>query len=238
MLRTADVGSYNLGEGHERTYQVMLNSMNADRKLYIDKYVISKMIDYNFGPNAKRATIKFRKLGQTDTALLKELLLALINLNKINIDIEELGQATGMTIEEVKETLAEPPRPGEGDPADPDADPASPDTPTDRVPRREARAVAKEITDRVRGQVEAAFRKGAFEGEINMGFKRKMEKAFAADGYAQSPIAAANELYGRMDHWLADVTTSLPPSEWLGPEEFMDLFGNVLRNELSNASGS
>jgi hypothetical protein len=238
MLRTADVGSYNLGEGHERTYQVMLNSMNADRKLYLDKYVISKMIDYNFGPNAERATITFRKLGQTDTALLKELLIALVNQNKVKVDIEELGQATGMTIEEVKETLKQPPAPGDDPATDPETDPAGNTASNTARQRRESRAVAKEIVDRVRGQIESAFRSGTFDGvQINMGYKRKMEKAIVTDGCSTSPIQATNRLYGMMDYWLGDVTSSLKPTDFSGPEEFMSIFSNVLDNELVNVGG-
>ena len=239
MLRTADVGSYNLGQGHERTYQVMLNSMNDDRKLYIDKYVISKMIDYNFGTNAPRARIRFRKLGQTDTALLKELLLALINKDKIKVDITELGQATGMSIEEIRESTTEPPKPGEGDDDDADTGEDGEPTPNASIATRavsESHAVAKEIVNRVRGQVEAAFRAGQFPKELNLGFKNKMEKAVARDG-AMFPIAATAQLYENMDKWSADVTGSMSPNDWDSPDEFMSVFNTVLHRELANASG-
>lgn len=234
LLRTADVGSYNLGQGHERIYQVMLNAMNADRKQYLDKYVISKMIDYNFGPNAPRAYIVFRKLGQTDTQLLKELLVALVGQDKVKLDLEELGQMTGMTLDEVRETTAPPPEPGQ----DPETAPSDPNASPADNRRAESRAVAKEIVARVRGQVETAFRNGSFDDlQFNLGYKRKMERAMVTDGYAASPIQATNNLYGKMDYWLGDVTRSMRPSDFSGPEEFMSIFDRVLHNELANVGG-
>lgn len=235
LLRTADVGSYNLGQGHERIYQMMINAMNADRKMYIDKYIIRKMINYNFGVNAPNAYISFRKMGNTDAAMLKEVIVALINRGSAKIDLNELGQAVGMTLTEVDGTLQPPPTPEDGqdapDPATDDADASN-----TAANRRESFAVAKEIGDRVRGQVEASFRVNDWSRPLNMGFKRKMEKALASDGYSRSPIAATNEMYGNLDHWLGDVTSSMKPSEFSGPDEFMAMFENVLNHEIANAS--
>lgn len=234
LLRTADVGSYNLGQGHERIYQLMVNAMNADRKLYLDKYVIRKMIDYNFSKNAPDARIIFRKMGNTDSTMLKEIITTLINRGDAKPDLEELGQMAGMTLKEIRDTLQPDPAPDpNADPAqtDPNADPAT----KDRIGRRETRAVAKEMSTRIRQQVEGAFEAGTFEGKnYNMGFKRKMERAMVNDAYAFAPIKATEELYGRMDLWLADVTSSMRPSDFASPDEFMSIFDNVLDNELIN----
>ena len=240
LLRTADVGSYNLGQGHERIYQMMINALNADRKFYLDKYILSKMTDYNFGPNAPRPTIAFRKMGNTDATMLKELLVAVINAGKAKVDLEELGQAVGLSLTEVKETLKPPADPAADPNADPPADNPPADPSTDHasiivMSRAESTAVVTEITHRVRGQIEGAFRHGSFESLIvSMGFKRKMEKAMFSDGHP-SPILAANRVYDAMDLWLKDVLESLKPSDFDGPEEFMAVFERVLRNTLSAA---
>src|SRR6478735_428864 len=117
LLRTADVGSYNLGVGHMQMYLWMLNAMNDDRKQYIDQYLLSRMVDYNFGVNAPRAKIVFRKLGDLNAEMISSLLQALVSKDKVKLDYRELGEMAGMTIEEIKETVA---------PAvDPNADPAA-----------------------------------------------------------------------------------------------------------------
>jgi hypothetical protein len=237
LLRTADVGSYNLGQGHERIYQLMINAMNADRKIYIDKYIIRKMIDYNFGVNAPDATIVFRKMGNTDATMLKEIIVSLINANKAKIDLEELGKMAGMTLTEIQQTLTPPPDPAADPAADPNADPAADPASTNRTRRDESRAVAKEIVDRVRPQIEAAFRASTFDGvKVNMGYKRKMEKALIADGYAASPIAASNQIFGKMDNWVSDALT-LEPTDYSSPNEFMDIFSRVLDLEIANTGG-
>jgi hypothetical protein len=236
LMRTADVGSYNLGQGHERVYQMMINAMNSDRKLYIDKYIIRKMVNYNFSEKAPDAQIVFRKMGNTDATMLKELIIAVINSGKAKVDLEELGQAVGLSLTEVRETVAPPPEPTP-DPAegDEDGEPAAAASPP-AARRGETVAVGTEIVDRVRPQVEAAFRNGTFDGlQINMGFKRKMEKAVASDGYSASPINAANQIYGHLDHWLDDVLTSMGPSDFSGPEELVSMFSNVLTHEIANA---
>lgn len=235
LLRTADVGSYNLGQGHERTYQMMINAMNADRKMYIDKYIIRKMINYNFGVNAPDAEIIFRKMGNTDATMLKEIVVALMNAGRAEIDLTELGQAVGLTLKEIEVTTEAPPEPG-AEPQDPDADPSDGDASNIATKRRESFAVAKEIADRIRGQVESSFRVNDWSRPLNMGFKRKMEKALASDGCSRSPIASANEMYGNLDHWLYDVTSSMKPSEFSGPDEFMAMFENVLNHEITHAS--
>jgi len=245
LLRTADVGSYNLGQGHERIYQMMINALNADRKFYIDNYILRKMVNYNFSEKAPDARIIYRKMGNTDATMLKELIIAVINSGKAKVDLEELGQAVGLSLEEVKETLKPPAEPGadpEEDPnGDPDADNPPADPAKDRASittreRHESTAVAKEIGHRVRGQMESAFRHGSFDNlTVSMGFKRKMEKALFTDGHP-SPIRTANDVYVAMDLWLADVLMSLKPSDFEGVEEFMTVFSNVLQNTLDAAN--
>lgn len=226
LLRTADVGSYNLGEGHERIYQIMLNSMNADRKLYIDNYLLNRMVDFNFGTNAARAKIVFRKQGGLSAELIKELIIALVNKGDVKPSIEELGEIAGMTLEEIEQLTTEP------EPTDPASDPdGNPDEPavTDTT---EARATVKEIVAHVRPQIEKAFENKTLDQiQVNMGFKNRFTSALKAGGFSD-PKAEADQFYNNMDSWLKDVT-SLGSSEYSGPESFMEMFGRVLDNKVA-----
>src|SRR6478735_8597358 len=241
LLRTADVGSYNLGVGHMQVYLWMLNAMNDDRAVYIDKYLLSRMVDYNFGVNAPRAKIVFRKLGDLNAEMISSLLQALVSKDKVKLDYRELGEMAGMTIEEIKETVA---------PAvDPNADPAATDPAAQDDPATakgkpvavaaarsmtEPRTTAKEIVTRVGGQVEAAFRDGRFGPDlrISMGYKRQMAHSLGAGGFSD-PLTKADDLYRRMDNWIADITSSLDPADFSsGAESFMDLFEKVLSTQL------
>lgn len=236
LLRTADVGSYNLGVGHMQMYLWMLNAMNDDRAEYLNSFILRRMVDYNFGVNAPDAKIVFRKLGNTNSDMLKELLVALIQGNKADVDLVELGQMAGLTLSEVKQTLAPEspapaPAPGEG--GDGSGDGATPPPVGDTT---EARSTAKEIVARVRPQIERAFRDATFgpDMQLNMGYKRKMEKSLESHGF-QNPVTATNDLYGRMDNWVADVLT-IDPEEFSGPDSFMSLFTRVLDNEITELS--
>jgi len=241
LLRTADVGSYNLGVGHMQMYLWMLNAMNADRKQYIDNYVLAPMKNFNFSKSAPNPKIVFRKLGDLNAEMISSLLQALVSKDKVKLDYRELGEMAGMTIEEIKETVA---------PAvDPNADPAATDPAAQDDPATakgkpvavaaarsmtEPRTTAKEIVTRVGGQVEAAFRDGRFGPDlrISMGYKRQMAHSLGAGGFSD-PLTKADDLYRRMDNWIADITSSLDPADFSsGAESFMDLFEKVLSTQL------
>lgn len=225
LMRTADVGSYNLGVGHMQVYLWMLNAMNDDRKVYIDKYLLAKMKNYNFGVNSPPPKIVFRKMGNSNAEMVKELLTALVQGNKAMVDLEELGQMAGMTLKEVRQTTAPAPEPdaedGDGQ-EDPNADDGGTADNTGRAGTGAVRDVVKDIVARVRPQVESAYR--SFEdpklSDVSMGYKRKMERAFAEAG-DPDPIARVHEFYERMDSWIANADTF---SHELTPGSFMSMF--------------
>lgn len=225
LLRTADVGSYNLGVGHMQMYLWMLNAMNNDRKQYIDKYILSRLTDYNFSPNSPRPKIQFRKLGNQNAELMRALVTELTRQGSIKPDIRELGEMAGMSFEEIEQTIAEPTDPEVDTRIGRDERPDSEGPPgTDK-----ARATEREITARVGPQVRNAFASGNFgpDLKINMGYKKRMAEALASD-------ALANELYTRMDRWLADAVTV----EYSSPEEFLGYFERTLENELDCITAS
>lgn len=121
ILRTADVGSYNLGTTHWNVFQQMLNALSGDWAEYIDRYVLAPMVKFNFGANAKKAHIKFRKLGDEKSQLVITLLQALVSANKADLDLEQLGEIAGLTLSEVKEVTTPPDAP----PSDPANDSGS-----------------------------------------------------------------------------------------------------------------
>jgi hypothetical protein len=233
LLRTADVGSYNLGVGHMQMYLWMLNAMNDDRAQYINKYLLRKMVDFNFSPKAPSAKIKFRKLGNTNAEMIKDVLTALISNGSVKPDIEELGILAGLTLKEVKETVD----PAPDSNADPSADPSADDPKTNRIeiiPRASlaVQPLTNDIKNRVRPQVEGAFRGNSFNADfqINMGYKRKMEQCLKESGFSY-PTSACNSFYGKMDNWINDVV-ALGQESFGGPEEFMNMFSRVLDNEI------
>ena len=102
LYRTADVGSYNLGEAHERIFLVMTNSLVGDLGEYINRYIINRLVDFNFGPNARKG-LRFvpHMLGNQVQATLRQLAQALIQGGMARPNLDELGLAIGMTMEEI-----------------------------------------------------------------------------------------------------------------------------------------
>lgn len=240
LMRTSDVGSYNLGTSHMQLWLWMLNAINGDRKQYIDKYILAPMVDFNFSPNAPRAKIKFRKMGSNNVEMVRALIQELIRGGKAKPDLEELGQMAGLTLEEVRETTTPPPVPGQLD-DDPDPNPASdkgnpktdpriarsnpPPTKTKPVANSaELRATAHEIAARVRPQVDNAFAttKQA-PAKLSLGFKKRFGAAFKEGG-----ADAAEQFYAFMDTWVGDVA-EVP---WDDAAEYWQMFGKVLDEQV------
>jgi hypothetical protein len=213
LLRTADVGSYNLGVGHMQIYLWMLNAMNGDRKVYIDKYILNRMVNFNFSPKAPRARIVFRKLGNSQAELLKEMITGLMAKDRIKPDINELGQMAGLTLTEIQQTTATP-SPDESGDDDPDRDRSDGNDGTGRgrgespaPPARTGNHVLTEIMQRVDRQVHNAVERGELgpDLKINMGFKRKVAQELGGE--------KADSLYGFMDGFVTDLLACRPTEE-------------------------
>lgn len=226
LLRTADVGSYNLGVGHMQVYLWMLNAMNDDRAQYINKYILNKFTNYNFSPRAPRPKLVFRKLGNTDTDLIKQLLVALVSAGKTTVDLDELGKLAGLTLKEIRQTTNPDPAPDPN--ADPQQDPA---TAEDKLPQ--ARTVLTDIQGRVRSQIVNAYRDEKFgknAAKVTLGFKRKFVHNLETDGVVNASFVA-DDFYNRLDYWIADMLAT-GCKTLSGPDAFMAVFERVLDVEF------
>lgn len=106
LMRTGDSGSYNQSSTHLQMFLWGLNSINGDRKLYIDKFIINRMVDFNFGPKAPRARIVFRKMGNDNTELVKTVATQMVNGKIAKVDLRELSDAAGLRFLEMTEEEA------------------------------------------------------------------------------------------------------------------------------------
>lgn len=110
MMNSGDSGgSFNLGIVHKQMYDNMVSAVAGDLKEYIDKYVLAPMARHNFGKNAKLPRWEFRKPGKTKEETLRTIILALLNNGNagmgVKINLDEVGQELGMTLEETGELL-------------------------------------------------------------------------------------------------------------------------------------
>lgn len=248
ILRTADVGSYNLGTTHAQVYFQMLNALAGDMKEYIDKYILSRMVAFNFGPNAKRATIKFRKLGDDKSEMVVSLLQQLIAAGAAKPDLEQLGDIAGLTLTEVKElTAVDPDQEQKPDPNadDKEADPKSKDGASKNPDgkgggsggeSKGSRRATQAMHERLTAQFTKAFREGTFGNgfEPSVGFRRQLEDGLAAEGVA--PDAAAHA-YARMETFVADVA-ALGPAVFGSVEDVMAMVQNGLRVAVEGAKNA
>ena len=256
LLRGASGGgSYNLGVQQMQMYLWMLNALAGDMQEYINNFVIKRLKDFNFGPNAPKATWVYRQMGKENTETMRAVVTELIRNGGAKPDIQQLSSIIGLSMEEVEQLTGDPvvpsdpfAVPGEDDEVEPDNAPKT-DKRTGRTrpeqrrtkPRGvgEPRATAKGIEARIATQVEAAFRKGTFGAGFapSLGFRKRMEESIRAEGADTHTAHTMTEaLYARMDAWTAEVA-ALGTDEFSQPEEFMALFTKMLALEVENLAG-
>ena len=217
MMRTADVGSYNLGTQHNQTYKLLLNAMTGDWKYYLDWYILRPLRDYNFGENAPLPRIKFRKLGAENQALIENLLSAMVGSGKVKPNIEELGEMAGISLTEVRELTEEPAKPGDDPGEGSDDDGEGGDAAENR---RRVRSVANAMSKRLSEQVTNAFRKDKLrETQFDLGFQSRFDAALRNAGVADS-TGVAKRFYQTLDWVIRDMVGM----NWKNAEEFMTNF--------------
>lgn len=189
MMRTADVGSYNLGVQHASIYNVMLDAMNDDRAMYIDRYLIRKIVDFNFSERTEAPRIIFRRKGNTNGEMLKELLKVLTTQSKLKFDLDELGQMAGLTLKEVRETT----KPDNSDLPNEGGDDGS-------GSRQDPDKVTTSLVSMIWGRVEPQVNKG--NRILSWGYKRKFEEGLISCGLEPE---RAIETYNKMDAFIADL---------------------------------
>lgn len=236
LLRTADVGSNNLGVQHTQTWLWCLNALAGDMAEYIDRYVIARYKAYNHqaGPRGPRVRWVPRKMGKESVETLRAIITALLSADKIKLDVDELGVALGMTVTEVKQVTRDDPE-GEGDPEG--------DDPDNRVrvrpgePRKgvgEPRATGREVTARIKQQVEKAWKENRFgTGFVpNLGYRKRFIKSLVAEGRSEEEAAKmTNDLYGRVERWMEDAI-GLGAEEYSSSADFMAMFERNLDSEI------
>lgn len=259
LLRGASGGgSYSLGVQQMQMYLWMLNALAGDMKEYIDFYVVKRLKDYNFGPNAPRATWEFRQLGKENVETMRAVVQALVSKGDIKPDIAQLGSIIGLSLEDISD-LQKPdddpdPTLGVDDPNTDDSDPTIDPTAgkDDRVRIRDDRnkpknaprsadapgKAGKQVTARIRGQVENAFRRGTFGVSFapSLGYRRLFEQSLVAEGADKVTAHEMTErLYERVEDWMREVI-SIGPEAFgaAGVDGFMELFERMLQTEIES----
>lgn len=236
LLRTSDVGSYNLGVTHFQLWLWVMNALAGDWKYYIDPYILSPMVDYNFSPKAPRAKIKFQKLGKMDAETIRTIFQTLISSGKAMPDLDELGKIAGLDVKAVKQ-ITKPPAPVPDDPNNPTPPPADPAKPSNsKLP--ETSSTVRAMLERLSAQIKKSFREGTFGSgfEAKLGFSQRFEKALLEDGIT-SVKPSYDKFYGRMD-WFIKELTGLGTNEFSGPEEVIDVVGRFMSTELEDLASA
>jgi hypothetical protein len=229
LLRTADVGSYNLGVGHMQMYLWMLNAVAGDIKEYIDRYVLERIKAVNFSPRAPKVKWVPLKMGKQNVETLRGIVTELVRQQSVKFDLTEVGQALGLTLTEVQQ-IQEP------DEGDPDDRQGRPERPARESPRGtgEARDSTKAISARIGDQVAKAFSKNTFgtpKFSPKLGYRTAFEKELEAQGVAD-PAGSAESFYERAQAWLDDAV-GLGTDAYPSPEEFSVALESVLAYELN-----
>jgi hypothetical protein len=203
LFRTADVGSYNLGQAHLKIFEQMLNAIAGDIQGYIQRYLVDRMRVINFGESSPPARWVYRRLGDADLAIFKEIVVELIRQGGAKPDMDQLGSALGVKLTEVEVLTQDPSAPGGPGAPEPSTQPT---VTAARVPLQEAVVrAAREIAKGNKG--------------VTLGYRtRVIEALVERDGYTRDTAAALTDrLYGSVNTWLDDVADSFTDPDRLRP---------------------
>jgi hypothetical protein len=229
MLRAGDVGSYNLGSQHSMVYMQMLNALAGDWAQYINDYILNRMVDMNFSPTSPRARIKFRKLGDEKSEMVKALLQMLFSGGKVMPDLKEMGDIAGLTLTEVEQlgNDSSEGEPGKKAPKGEDPDGSASDDDTTAGETTASSRVVASIYRRLSGQVYKAHRDGTFgDGfQPDLGYARQLTEALAAEGVDSE---AAGTAHARVTGWVTDLASAGMDS-FSSPDAFLRIVQNGLR---------
>lgn len=224
LMRTADVGSYNLGVGHTQVYLWMLNAITGDWANYINKYILSPIANWNFGINAPRPKIKFVKMGKVNSELLRTVVSETMKAGIGGPDIRELSELTGMTFKEFQIVTGEDT--GDDTTGQPD-DTADADGP---LGGDSPRNTAKSAANRLASQVRKAYRSG-FNGDFTpeLGYKKRFVIALRQSGNSD-PERTADDYYSKMELVARNLASS--HGDISDPEMFMRIYNKFSDTEL------
>lgn len=229
LFRTADVGSYNLGQAHLKIFLWMLNSVAGDLKTYIQHYVVDRLVEINFGENAPVCSWVYRKLGKDDANLYSLLLQSLVGTGQVRPDLEELGTAVGLTLREVEGLTTEPK-------ADPDAPEVEKDPNQDAAPSVISRY--PDSLDRARDVLGMAVVRAYNVMTTGrqprvFAYRQKFLSSLVESG-ADTTVATqiTDSVYGKVNLVLEDLYLALADR----PEEFRDVLGRSAGELLHTAA--
>jgi hypothetical protein len=211
------------------TFLWMLNGIYGDMKYYIDRYVLKRWKTINYGPNAPDIQWSFHKMGRESQETIRAIISALLGSNKATVDLDELGQALGMTVKEVRAATDNP----AGDTEDATGGETTPGSDVRQrddkkgsgnvATNGEPRATGHQISNRVGHQVRAAWKKAAFDREFSpsFGFERRMvESLMSAGVQGDDAEARVRAFYAKLERAVADLA-ALGMGSFSGPADVM-----------------
>lgn len=199
LFRTADVGSYNLGQAHLKIFEQMLNAIAGDAQFYIQNYLVDRLRVVNFGQDSPRATWTYRRLGTVDLTVYKEIVVELVRQGAATLDMEQLGGLIGVDMQAQEILTQDPAQPGTQDPG---GEPSREQV-NARAPLQEA--IARAVREVVKGN-----------DTVTLGFRNKYIEALQRDGYsADEAIQKADSIYVRVNTWLDDIGGAISDPERL-----------------------
>lgn len=221
MMRTAEVGSYNLGVGHTQVYLWMLNAITGDWAHYINKYILWPITKWNYGVNAPRPEIKFAKMGKVSTEMLRTVVSEMMKKGTGGPNLKELSELVGMTFEEF-DTVTEPAAdPGDTTGQPDDTAPVGTDTPG---------GTAKSVAARLAPQVRKAYQTGRMGPNFkpNFGYQKHFEISLKLAGH-KAPEDAAKDYYDRLEIYTSNLASC--HKDITDPSMFMRLFHKFAQAE-------
>jgi hypothetical protein len=244
LFRTGSTGSHSLGQDHMKVFLWMINALAGDMKTYIQRYVVDRLKEINFPGSDELVTWDYRRLGKDNEQVLGQLVQAMVQNRLAQPNLDELGTAIGLTMDEIEQLTTDPAAPGvdplTGQPK-PETDPnkkGSPDIkktePSPTVTARHPSSLqgVREVIARAVLRAEATHKNGR-TGDF--GHKNEFLLKLRDAGADESTAARiAKKFYEAIDGVMPDLHAAYGRYEYT---EFRTALGNCAELLLDEAAG-
>jgi hypothetical protein len=99
MFKSGSGGSFALGSAQIQAFYTTLMGIMDNIQDYINLYILPQLIEYNFGKNIE-VRFNYQPLSVDAKKNIQDIILAMMNLNKLKVDIKQLEERSGFKLTE------------------------------------------------------------------------------------------------------------------------------------------
>ena len=102
---TSKAGSYALSKVHADMFMLGEEALIVDLENQINKYIVARLVDYNFGRKAPECFIRIERITDARKAFLKEVFMSMVKTGNAIPAVKEIAEVIGVPVDENQDII-------------------------------------------------------------------------------------------------------------------------------------